>query len=87
MDVGLVLSTEASDWQQSLASEVAARLSLGGFVVARFASQPSESEASAAARFEKVLDACATSPYARNVKRWVLAGEQYPAVNMSRTLH
>jgi hypothetical protein len=76
MDVGLILSTEALDWQQALAAEVAARLAVGGFVVARCSAQTSESEAGAATRFEKVLDACATSPYARNVKRWVLAGEQ-----------
>ena len=24
--------------------------------------------------YEKALDACATSPFARSVKRWVLAG-------------
>ena len=75
-DLGLVLSTEDADWQQALAAEIATCLAAAGFVMARSSAQPAETEASGGARFEKVLDACATSPYARNVKRWVLAGER-----------
>ncbi len=72
----MVLSLDAVEWQQNLAANLAARLAPAScVVVARTAAQPGESMHDAAARFEKVLDACATSPYARNARRWVLAGE------------
>ena len=72
----MVLSLDALEWQQTLAADLAARLAVAGVLVARTFAQPTESASEAAARFEKVLDASATSPYARNTKRWVLAGEQ-----------
>ncbi len=76
-DTGVVLSVDAVDWQQRLAADLAARLAPAScVVVARTTAQPGESTHDAAARFEKVLDACATSPYARNARRWVLAGER-----------
>ena len=74
-DVGMVLSLDAVDWQQRLAADLAARLAAASFVVvARTTKQSAETVHAAAARFEKVLDACATSPYSRNAKRWILAG-------------
>ena len=74
----MVLSLDAVDWQQRLAAGLATRLApVSCVVVARTTAQPAEPVHDAAVRLEKVLDACATSPYARNAKRWVLAGERF----------
>ena len=73
----MVLSLDSVEWQQNLAANLAARLAPAScVVVARTTAQPAETMHDAAARLEKVLDACATSPYARNARRWVLAGER-----------
>ena len=75
-DVGIVLAQgrEASALSLPLMNSLCERLAGQGFIVARPASTPGESEAQQVAAFEKVLDACATSPYAQGIKRWILAG-------------
>ena len=45
-----------------------------GYVVIRFCCKQKESRRQR--MYEKALDACATSPYGRSVRRWILAGEQ-----------
>lgn len=76
--MGLVLAhgRQQGDWKAPLCTALAERLAGQGYVVARVASASGESMERSAASYEKVLDACATSPYARAVKRWILAGVQ-----------
>lgn len=45
---------------------------LVGYVVVRYYCKQKEQRRQRI--FEKALDACATSPFARHVSRWVLAG-------------
>ncbi|EFJ41882.1 hypothetical protein VOLCADRAFT_98112, partial [Volvox carteri f. nagariensis] len=45
-----------------------------GFLVMRYICHPSASESRRVAVYEKAADVAATSPYARGVTRWVLAG-------------
>lgn len=82
--MGLVLAhgRQQGDWKSPLLTTLAERLASQGFVVARVASASGESTERSAALYEKVLDACATSPYAQAVKRWILAG-----VNRERDPH
>ncbi|KAF6256926.1 hypothetical protein COO60DRAFT_1702112 [Scenedesmus sp. NREL 46B-D3] len=73
-DVGIVLGhgNDAEEWNGPLLSEVAATLAKAGYIVVRYHS--SAKELRRQRMFEKALDVCATSPYARCVQRWVLAG-------------
>lgn len=50
-----------------------------GFVVMRYCCKLKEQRR--IRLFEKALDACATSPFARTVRRWILAGV-FPVYNL-----
>ena len=54
-----------------------------GYVVIRFCCKQKESRRQR--MYEKALDACATSPYGRSVRRWILAGQQ--SLPLSPALH
>lgn len=73
-EVGVVLAhdLDATDWQGRLLTEVAVQLAKQGYIVMRYSCKQKEFRRLKV--FEKALDACATSPFARNVERWVLAG-------------
>ncbi|GLI66835.1 hypothetical protein VaNZ11_010791, partial [Volvox africanus] len=76
-ELGIVFAhgSDVSDWRGRLLTELAVSLARMGFLVMRHISHPSVTEARRVAMFEKVADVAATSPYARGVTRWVLAGQ------------
>ncbi|GFR44573.1 hypothetical protein Agub_g5848, partial [Astrephomene gubernaculifera] len=77
-ELGVVLAApgcEAGDWRGRLLSEVAVGLARSGFLVVRAIFPPAaRSDPARAALLDRVCDAAATSPYARGVTRWLLAG-------------
>ncbi|KAI8476866.1 MAG: hypothetical protein J3K34DRAFT_399667 [Monoraphidium minutum] len=75
-DVGVLLGhggAGAFDWQGQLATDLATALAQAGYLVVRDVGPPLP-EVTRQRAFEKVLDAAATSPFARLTPRWVLAG-------------
>eukprot|EP00879_Flechtneria_rotunda_P006050 GHRR01006363.1.p1 GENE.GHRR01006363.1~~GHRR01006363.1.p1 ORF type:complete len:476 (+),score=185.34 GHRR01006363.1:2625-4052(+) len=74
-DIGIVLGhgDKAEDWQGTLLTEIAVTLAQAGYVVVRYLGNTTK-ELRRQRMFEKALDACATSPFARFVQRWVLGG-------------
>eukprot|EP00884_Botryococcus_braunii_P021688 jgi/Botrbrau1/8202/Bobra.0392s0001.1 len=73
-DVGIILAhgNNHTDWKGRLLTELAVSLAEAGFVVMRYCCKLKEQRRMR--MFEKALDACATSPFARNIRRWILAG-------------
>ncbi|GAX73182.1 hypothetical protein CEUSTIGMA_g635.t1 [Chlamydomonas eustigma] len=73
-DVGIILAhgNDADDWRSKLLTELAVSLSNAGHIVMRY--HCAQKEQRRQRIFEKTLDACATSPFARMCSRWVLAG-------------
>ncbi|GMH32674.1 hypothetical protein BSKO_00508 [Bryopsis sp. KO-2023] len=73
-DVGVALAhgQNAEEWKGKLMTDVAVALAREGYVVVRYYCKQKEQRRQRI--FEKALDACATSPFARHVLRWVLAG-------------
>jgi hypothetical protein len=59
-------------WQGALLTGLAVALAEAGYVVVRYHSDGSELRKQRL--YEKALDVCATSPFARFVQRWILAG-------------
>ncbi|CAL8462142.1 g1673 [Coccomyxa elongata] len=74
--VGIVLGhdTASETWKGKLLSQLAISLAKDGFVVMRNLSSSTAKDVRRYRLFEKALDALATSPYARSVYQWVLAG-------------
>eukprot|EP00891_Asterochloris_glomerata_P001205 jgi/Astpho2/1205/fgenesh1_pg.00022_%23_14_t len=72
--VGIILGhdIEAHEWKGPLMSELAHSLAAQGFVVGRYCCRTFEVKRRQ--MYEKALDALATSPVARGVNRWLLAG-------------
>ena len=72
--VGLVLAhaRDADSWQSGLMAAVAAHFAARGHVVARYYCRAKEQRRLRI--FERTLDAAATCPLARAVRRWVLLG-------------
>ncbi|KAG1665405.1 hypothetical protein FOA52_015815 [Chlamydomonas sp. UWO 241] len=73
-DVGVILAhgMDADGWRCRLLTRVAEELAAAGHVVIRF--HCAQKEYRRQKIFEKTLDACATSPFARMCTRWVLGG-------------
>eukprot|EP01023_Acetabularia_acetabulum_P032426 TRINITY_DN3028_c0_g1_i1.p1 TRINITY_DN3028_c0_g1~~TRINITY_DN3028_c0_g1_i1.p1 ORF type:complete len:460 (+),score=66.81 TRINITY_DN3028_c0_g1_i1:272-1651(+) len=73
-EVGIILAhgDNAEEWKGKLLCELSVTLAEAGFVVMRYYCKQKEQRRYRI--FEKALDACATSPYARCVTRWILGG-------------
>ncbi|CAD7700200.1 unnamed protein product [Ostreobium quekettii] len=73
-DVGVALGhgMNAAEWKGKLMTDISVALAKQGYVVLRYFCKQKEQRRQRL--FEKALDACATSPLARCVTRWVLAG-------------
>lgn len=73
-EVGIILGhgSNAADWKGKFLTELAAALAAQGFLVMRCYCKQKEQRRQR--MFEKALDAAATSPFARGVTRWLLAG-------------
>ncbi|KAL0033064.1 hypothetical protein WJX79_000781 [Trebouxia sp. C0005] len=73
-EVGIVLGhgSNAADWNGKFLTELAAALASQGYLVVRCYCKQKEQRRQR--MFEKALDAAATSPFARGVTRWLLAG-------------
>lgn len=64
---------DPEEWQGPFLTAAAISLAQAGFLVARPLCSSSDGQQRMRA-YEKALDVCATSPFARSVQRWVLAG-------------
>ncbi|KAL0025699.1 hypothetical protein WJX77_005331 [Trebouxia sp. C0004] len=73
-EVGIILGhgSNAADWNGKFLTELAAALACQGYLVVRCYCKQKEQRRQR--MFEKALDAAATSPFARGVTRWLLAG-------------
>lgn len=73
-EVGIVLGhgSNAAEWNGKFLTELAAALASQGYLVVRCYCKQKEQRRQR--MFEKALDAAATSPFARGITRWLLAG-------------
>ncbi|KAL3144907.1 hypothetical protein ABBQ32_003417 [Trebouxia sp. C0010 RCD-2024] len=73
-ELGIVLGhgSNAADWNGKFFTELAAALAAEGYLVVRCYCKQKEQRRQR--MFEKALDAAATSPFARGITRWLLAG-------------
>ncbi|GAB4817286.1 hypothetical protein N2152v2_004332 [Parachlorella kessleri] len=72
--LGIVLGhgADADDWKGEFLSRIAVTFAKKGYVVMRYYCKQKEQRRQRI--YEKALDTAATSPFARGVKAWVLAG-------------
>lgn len=73
-EVGIILGhgERADEWKGRFMTDIAVALARSGYLVMRYYCKQKEQRR--LRLFEKALDVCATSPFARHVSRWVLAG-------------